>query len=50
MSPRDCAGLAELAQLAAQRFVRGIVLYLGEEVLPLGPGLWAVPVSTLWSE
>jgi hypothetical protein len=26
----------------------GVVLYDGIETLPLGPALWAVPLSTLW--
>ena len=30
-------------------FLRGVVLYLGENVLPAGQNLWAVPISELWA-
>ena len=35
--------------LARKEFV-GIVLYAGEEVLPFGEGMWAVPVGVLWAK
>lgn len=47
---RDLAGLSRLATLAGKKFVAGIVLYDGSETLPLGERLWAVPLSTLWSD
>ncbi len=47
-SPNDAEGLRYLAELAGERFLRGIVLYLGSEVVPLGKDLWAIPVSALW--
>ncbi len=45
----DLRGLRKLAALAADRFVAGIVLYDGEQTLPVGQRLWAVPLSTLWA-
>ena len=45
----DFAGLQELAQAAGDDFVRGVVLHLGENVLPAGQNLWAVPISELWA-
>lgn len=45
----DFAGLRHLASLAPDRFAVGIVLYNGVSTLPVGPKLWAVPLSTLWS-
>ncbi len=30
-------------------FHRGLVLYAGRHVLPLGPAVWAVPISALWT-
>jgi len=45
----DFTGLRELAQAAGDDFVRGVVLYLGENVLPAGQNLWAVPISELWA-
>ncbi len=35
--------------LARKEFV-GIVLYAGEDVLPFGQGMWAVPMGALWAE
>lgn len=45
---QDFAGLRHLAMLAPGRFTCGLVLYDGVETLPMGPGLWAVPIATLW--
>jgi len=45
---KDFAGLRRLADLAAHQFIAGVVLYDGTETLPMGPGLWAVPLATLW--
>lgn len=44
----DHAGLRQLATLVPDRFATGILLYDGDATLPFGPGLWAVPVGTLW--
>jgi len=30
------------------KFSRGVVLYLGEQRLPFGDALWALPVASLW--
>jgi len=46
--PRDFAGLRKLAELSGEQFIAGFVLYDGNETLPMGPGLWAVPLATLW--
>jgi len=48
VQPRDFKGLRHLAEDLGPTFQRGIVLYTGSEILPFGPGLWAVPVSALW--
>jgi predicted AAA+ superfamily ATPase len=44
----DFSGLRDLAAGTEDRFVRGIILYLGEEVVPFGPNLHAVPLTALW--
>lgn len=44
----DLSGLRDLATAARDRFVRGLVLYLGDVVVPFGPRLHAVPLSALW--
>jgi predicted AAA+ superfamily ATPase len=44
----DFKGLRALASDAGPRWVRGLVLYLGSEMLPFGENLVAMPVSSLW--
>ena len=46
---KDFYGLRHLQKLAGERFRCGILLYAGKESLPMGPGLWAMPISALWS-
>jgi predicted AAA+ superfamily ATPase len=48
VTPQDLRGLKRLAGVAGNAFLRGVVLYDGAETLPLGGGLWAAPVSSLW--
>ncbi len=45
---RDLRGLKKLADLAGDQFTAGVLLYDGDETLPLGDKLWAAPLSTLW--
>ena len=45
----DLRGLRSLAEAAGDRFVRGLVLHPGREVVPLGERFWSVPMSVLWS-
>jgi len=42
------SGLRKLEQTAGRRFVRGVVLYDGEQTLPFGDRMQAVPVRRLW--
>lgn len=44
----DLRGLKKMAAAAGTQFKLGVVLYDGIETLPLGDGLWAAPLSTLW--
>ena len=46
--PRAFAGLHKFAELSGEQFIAGFVLYDGNETLPMGPRLWAVPLATLW--
>ena len=50
VSVSDLSGLKKLASVARQSFKAGIVLYDGNETLPLGSAngqpLWALPIST----
>lgn len=45
---RDLRGLKKLARLAGNQFTSGVLLYDGDETLPLGSNIWASPLSTLW--
>ncbi len=49
LDARDLRGLKALAALCEERFVRGIVFYLGDVVVPFGKDLWAVPVGMAWT-
>ena len=44
----DLRGLRKLAALAGDQFKMGVLLYDGAETLPLGDGVWAAPLSSLW--
>ena len=44
----DLRGLKRLASIAGEHFKLGVILYDGEETLPLGKDLWAAPLSSLW--
>jgi predicted AAA+ superfamily ATPase len=44
----DLRGLKKLASLAGDQFKLGVLLYDGTETMPLGDGIWAAPLSTLW--
>ena len=48
MGEGDLRGLKKWSRLAGDHFRRGVLLYDGDETLPLGDGLWAAPLSTLW--
>ncbi len=45
----DFRGLRSLRAMVPDRFVRGIVLYSGEEVVSFEPDLLAVPIPIMWS-
>jgi predicted AAA+ superfamily ATPase len=46
----DLRGLRKLAGLARADFKMGVLLYDGDETLPLGNNIWAAPLSTLWGQ
>jgi len=49
LGARDVRGLETLRDLAGPRFVRGVVLYGGNQAIPLGDRIFALPVSALWT-
>jgi uncharacterized protein len=46
---RDVRPLLDLAEVLGKRFVRGVVLYLGQAVVPFGSRVTALPLSALWT-
>jgi uncharacterized protein len=46
-SPRDFSGLEVLREHLGEKFVRGVLIYTGKEIVPFGEDLHAVPVSVL---
>lgn len=47
--PGATVGIDAFRTRYPEQFRRGLVLYAGRHVLPIGDNIWAVPVSTLWS-
>lgn len=45
----DFGGLKTLAGETGKRFIRGILLYTGQEYVPFGKNLFALPMNTVWS-
>jgi hypothetical protein len=48
VGPDDFRGLRHLASRLGDDFIAGIVLYTGQQTLPFGPKLRAMPVASLW--
>ena len=48
ISRSDLRGMEKLRETAGRRFLRGIILYAGQESLPFGPDCRAIPISALW--
>jgi hypothetical protein len=46
---KDFRGLKKLRDAAGDRFTTGVVLYDGEDTVPFGEDLFAVPLSRLWT-
>ncbi len=44
----DFRGLRVLAEIAGTRFLRGVLLYLGDQEVAFGPNLHALPIFNLW--
>lgn len=47
-SAHDVKGLRAFASAVGTRFRRGIVLHTGSTAAPVGEGLWALPIDSLW--
>lgn len=46
----DFSALQNLRNSLGNKFVSGVVLYLGNQVIPSGDRLWLVPLSALWAD
>lgn len=49
VGPADFAALKGLQAQLGGRFLAGIVLYQGDQLVPFGDRLWLVPLSALWA-
>lgn len=45
----DFKALCKLAAALGDRFVQGVVLFDGDQVVPFADNLFAAPISSLWS-
>lgn len=48
VTPEDFKGLKYLQEKTKKKFLKGIVLYSGQQIIPFGEGLLAVPIHALW--
>jgi uncharacterized protein len=44
----DLAGLRHLARRLGDRFIAGYILYAGQQTLPFGDRLRAMPIDAVW--
>jgi uncharacterized protein len=49
LDSKDWKWLAALRDARSDRFKSGIVIYSGDQTIPLGDRLWAVPYAGLWA-
>jgi predicted AAA+ superfamily ATPase len=49
VGPSDFNALKALRDQFRDRFRSGVILYLGDQILPYGDDLWLLPVEALWT-
>jgi uncharacterized protein len=49
LTVKDALGLKYLEEIAAEKFVRGVILYQGTEVVRLGQRIVGIPIQNLWA-
>ena len=49
VTPADFVGLQGLRDQLGKRFRAGVVVYTGDQTLPFGDKLWALPMENLWA-
>jgi predicted AAA+ superfamily ATPase len=47
---KDFNGLKTLAEITGKNFIRGIILYTGDNIIPFGNNLHVLPVSSIWGK
>ncbi len=50
IKPNDLKGLSTLREKLGSKFKRGIILYQGKEIVPLGNKIVALPLPALWKQ
>ena len=50
VTARDAQSLRFAAEILGKKFLRGIILYNGAEVIPFGPNLHAVPIGSIFGK
>jgi predicted AAA+ superfamily ATPase len=50
LSKKDVRSLQTLASLAGKRWIRGVILYTGNEIISFGKNLHAIPIFLLWNK
>ena len=48
VSKKDFRGIESFAETVGKRFLRGVVLYAGNQAVPFGKSLYALPIFSLW--
>jgi predicted AAA+ superfamily ATPase len=49
VSSKDAEGVRFFKEAIKQRFLQSIILYRGQEIVPFGNFIKAIPASALWS-
>jgi uncharacterized protein len=49
VTAKDFKGIRALADATNERFCRGILVYTGNDIVPFGENLFAMPIQALWS-
>jgi len=48
INEKDWANMNALRETVGTRFVKGVIIYTGTELIPVSRNIWAVPVNYLW--
>ena len=50
VTPDDFKGLSYLQRKAGRKFLKGFVIYTGNQTVPFGNNLYALPINLVWEE